>query len=66
MKDLIENKELRRGFLADSGLAVDEFAVKHMDEIRAYYKSAGYEITEDAAHQLACKVWRWTREPASL
>lgn len=63
MKDLIENKKLRREFSADKELSVDEFADKHMSAIRAYYKSGGYEVTEDAAHQLACKVWRSLREP---
>lgn len=65
MKDLINNKELRRKFYADQGLSVDEFAVKHMDAVRAFYRCAGYEITEDAAHHLACKVWRRLRELAS-
>lgn len=66
MKDLIENKELRRRFNTDSGLAVDDFAVKYADEIRAYYRKAGYELDWEEAHQLSCKVWRWLREPTPL
>lgn len=60
--DLIGNKELRRRFSADSGRAVDDFAVLHAPEIRAYYRKGGYQITFEEAHQLACKVRRWFRE----